>query len=80
MISGLRDNALALACLRHGLSAVHGRGMDDLPKEVAARFEGSSHGNSTPPSYRGASKLRLTACSARFDRRMKCSRDVCKQP
>ena len=41
MISGLRDNALALACLRHGLPAVHGRGMDQLPKEVAAPFEGS---------------------------------------
>jgi hypothetical protein len=41
MISGMRDHALALACLRHGLPAVHGRGMDLLPKEVAAQFEGS---------------------------------------
>jgi hypothetical protein len=41
MISGLRDNALALACIRHGLSAVHGRGMDLLPKEVAAQFQGA---------------------------------------
>ena len=41
MISGVRDNALALACIRHGLPAVHGRGMDLLPKEVAAQFEGS---------------------------------------
>jgi hypothetical protein len=41
MISGIRDNALALACIRHGLPAVHGRGMDLLPKEVAAQFEGS---------------------------------------
>jgi hypothetical protein len=40
-ISGMRDNALALACIRHGLPADHGRGMDLLPKEVAAQFEGS---------------------------------------
>jgi hypothetical protein len=41
MISGIRDNALALACIRHGLPVDHGRGMDLLPKEVAAQFEGS---------------------------------------
>jgi hypothetical protein len=41
MISGMRDNALALACIRHGLPAVHGRGIDQLPKEVAAQFEGA---------------------------------------
>ena len=41
MISGVRDHALALACLRHGLAAVHGRGIDELPDEVTAPFEGS---------------------------------------
>jgi len=41
MISGVRDHALALACLRHGLPAVHGRGMDLLPNGVTAAFEGS---------------------------------------
>lgn len=41
MISGIRDNALALACIRHGLPAVHGRGVDLLPKEVVAEFEGA---------------------------------------
>jgi hypothetical protein len=39
MVSGVRDYALALACIRHGLPAVHGRGMDRLPKEVTVRFE-----------------------------------------
>jgi hypothetical protein len=34
MLSGVRDYALALACLRHGLPAVQGRGMDDLPAAV----------------------------------------------
>jgi hypothetical protein len=41
MISGIRDNALALACLHRGLPAVHGRGLDLLPNEVAAQFEPS---------------------------------------
>lgn len=41
MISGVRDHALALACIRHGLPAVHGRGIDLLPKEVSAPFEDS---------------------------------------
>jgi len=41
MISGTRDNALALVCIRHGLPTAHGRGMDRLPKDVAAKFEGS---------------------------------------
>jgi hypothetical protein len=36
MISGVRDHVLALACLRHGVPAVQGRGMDLLPTEVSA--------------------------------------------
>ena len=34
MISGMRDQVLALACLRHGVSAVQGRGVDLVPGEV----------------------------------------------
>jgi hypothetical protein len=41
MISGARDNALALACLRRDLPSVHGRGVDMLPTEVRATFEES---------------------------------------
>ena len=41
MVSGVRDHALALACIRHGLSAVHGRGMDQLPQEVTGPMEGA---------------------------------------
>lgn len=41
MISGIRDNALALACLRHDLPAIHGRGIDQLPREVTGCFEGA---------------------------------------
>lgn len=41
MISGIRDSALALSCVRHGLPSVHGRGIDLLPSEVTAQFDGS---------------------------------------
>jgi hypothetical protein len=33
-IGELRDQALALACRRHGLPVRHARGFDDLPREV----------------------------------------------
>ena len=36
MVSGMRDQALALACLRHGVPAVEGRGIDRLPPEATA--------------------------------------------
>jgi hypothetical protein len=39
MISEVRDNAFALACIRHGLPTAYGKGMDKLPTEVAAQFE-----------------------------------------
>jgi hypothetical protein len=41
MVSALRNQTLALACIRHGLPSVHGRGMDLLPVDVAAQFETS---------------------------------------
>jgi hypothetical protein len=40
MISGIRDQVLALACLRHGVLAYQGRGMDSLPPEVTAPLAG----------------------------------------
>lgn len=38
MISGMRDQVLALACLRHDVPAVQARGVDDLPAPVTAAF------------------------------------------
>jgi len=34
MVNGLRDHVVSLACLRHGLPAQEGRGVDDLPPDV----------------------------------------------
>jgi len=41
MISGMRDHALALACVARGLPAAHSRGTDQLPREVTELFEKS---------------------------------------
>ena len=41
MISGMRNQALALGCVRHGLPAEHGRGFDQLPEDVRAGLAGS---------------------------------------
>jgi hypothetical protein len=38
-VSWLRDQILALACLRHGLPVTEARGVDQLPSEVARPFE-----------------------------------------
>ena len=37
MLSGMRDNVLALMCKRQGVAAVQGRGLDDLPQQQKAR-------------------------------------------
>ncbi len=40
-ITSVRNYALSLACVDHGLSAHHGRGFDELPAGVLARFNGA---------------------------------------
>jgi hypothetical protein len=37
MLSGMRDQVLALVCLRRGVAAVQGRGLDDLPEPDKTR-------------------------------------------
>ena len=39
MISGIRDHVLSLACVRHGLPATQGRGVDRLPTTVTDNIE-----------------------------------------
>ena len=39
MISALRDQVLALACLRLGLPAREGRGIDRLPSDITKPLE-----------------------------------------
>jgi hypothetical protein len=53
-VGAVRDHALALACLRHGLPAVQARGYDDLSAETLARFEATHVGAVEPGALRAA--------------------------
>jgi hypothetical protein len=44
-ISGVRDQALSLACHRRGLAVGHGRGLDQLPGDVRKRAAGALVGS-----------------------------------
>ncbi|TMI70724.1 MAG: nucleotidyltransferase domain-containing protein [Bacillati bacterium ANGP1] len=50
MISLMRDEVLALACLRHGLPAVEGKGMDRLPPSMTALLQGALVGHLDQPT------------------------------
>jgi hypothetical protein len=53
-VGAVRDHALALACLRHGLPAAQARGYDDLPAETLARFGATHVGAAEPGALRAA--------------------------
>ncbi|HEX3453910.1 MAG TPA: hypothetical protein VHS03_04725 [Gaiellaceae bacterium] len=53
-VGAVRDHALALACLRFALPAVQGRGYDDLPGDLLARFQGAHVGSTDPGALRSA--------------------------
>ncbi|RIQ24371.1 hypothetical protein [Jiangella rhizosphaerae] len=54
MINGLRDQVVALACLRHGLPAWHGRGVDALPDAVTGPLAGTLVGTLDDTALRRA--------------------------
>jgi hypothetical protein len=53
-VGAVRDHALSLACLRHGLPAMQARSYDDLPAETLARFEDAHVGSVEPATLRAA--------------------------
>src|SRR5207248_9381250 len=53
-VGAVRDHALSLACLRHGVTAVQARGYDDLPAETLARFGGTHIAAIEPATLRAA--------------------------
>jgi hypothetical protein len=53
-VGAVRDHALSLACLRHGLPAVQARGYDDLPADVLAGFDGTHVESLAPDRLRSA--------------------------
>jgi hypothetical protein len=53
-VGAVRDHALSLACLRHGLPAVQARGYDDLSAETLRLFERTHVGAAEPGALRAA--------------------------
>lgn len=50
MLGGMRNQVLALACVRHGLPAREGRGLDQLPAEITAPLEATLVASLDPES------------------------------
>ena len=64
MISAMRDQVLALACLRHGLPTVHGRGIDQLPADVTESLTAALVQSLDPPELRRAFSVGCNALLA----------------
>jgi hypothetical protein len=60
-VGAVRDHALALACLRHGLAVAYARGYDDLPAETLARFAGTHVAAVEPAALRAALAASVSA-------------------
>ena len=63
-VGAVRDHALALACLREGVTAVQARGYDDLRAETLARSEDSHVGSLEPASLRAALAASVVALTS----------------
>lgn len=72
-ISAARDYALSLACRQRGLPSSYGRGFDDLPDEVRARYAGA-----LPPSLER--QALLTALNVVVEGVIKEARDLADAP
>jgi hypothetical protein len=64
MIHCVRDQAIAAACVRHGLPAVQGRGMDRLPTAEKAVFEGALVRSLEPSELRRALRVAIDCLCA----------------
>src|SRR5207249_7964529 len=53
MVSAMRDQSFALACLRHDLPAREGRGLDRLPEDLRARVTKMHSSAACPPTRSG---------------------------
>jgi predicted nucleotidyltransferase len=60
-VGAVRDHALSLACLRHGVVAVQARGYDELPAEIPAEFTRTLVGAAEPGTLRIALAAAVTA-------------------
>jgi hypothetical protein len=63
-VGAVRDHALALACLREGVTAVQARGYDDLSVETRARYEEAHVGSLEPEALRAALAVSVVALTS----------------
>lgn len=68
MIHNVRDQAVAAACVRQGLPAREGRGMDRLPAEEKQALEGALVRSLEPSELRRAMKAAIDCLVAEIDR------------
>ena len=61
MISGMRNEVLKLACLRHKLPVMHGRGYDQLPSKVTRPLESSLVKSLSPKDMKSAFRATTNA-------------------
>ena len=59
MVSQIRDQVIAAACVRHGLPAREGRGVDRLPQNEKQRFEGALVRSLEPAELRRAMRAAI---------------------
>lgn len=60
-VGAVRDHALSLACVRHGVVAVQARGYDELPAEILAQFNRTLASAAEPGALRVALAAAVTA-------------------
>ena len=63
-VGAVRDHALALACLREGVTALQARGYDDLSAETLARSEHAHVGALEPAALRAALAASVVALTS----------------
>ncbi len=63
-VGAVRDHALALACLREGVTAVQARGYGDLSAETLARYEDAHVGALEPVALRAALAASVVALTS----------------
>jgi hypothetical protein len=68
MLSAMRDNTLALVCLRHGLPTHEARGIDALPAEITAPFTETLVRSLEPPEIKRAFTAMINVLLGQIER------------
>jgi hypothetical protein len=67
MLTGMRNQLLALLCLRHSLPTAHGKGIDQLPNAIKETLEPTLPANLTTPELTRAFRATTEALTHEVD-------------